>query len=96
MAIRSFSDRKARLFVETGRIEKGTPWASLKGIVARKLDMLDYATILQDLRSPPGNHLEALSGDLMGHYSIRINQQWRIVFKWGDQGPREVRIVDYH
>ena len=63
---------------------------------ARKLDMLDAASDLRDLRAPPGNRLEALRGDLAGLHSIRVNDQWRIVFRWTSSGPAEVRIVDYH
>ena len=62
----------------------------------RKLDMLNAAIDLKDLRSPPGNRLEALRGTLQGRHSIRINDQWRIVFRWTPNGPAEVRIVDYH
>jgi toxin HigB-1 len=62
----------------------------------RKLAMLDAAEGLQDLRVPPGNRLETLSGDRGGQYSIRINQQWRICFRWTDAGPEDVEIVDYH
>lgn len=62
----------------------------------RKLDMLNSATSLEDLRSPPGNRLEALHGDLVGHYSIRVNDQWRVVFRWTPAGPEAVRFVDYH
>jgi toxin HigB-1 len=62
----------------------------------RKLAMLDAAEILADLRVPPGNRLEKLSGDRGGQYSIRINRQWRICFRWSDSGPEDVEIVDYH
>ncbi|WP_299414497.1 type II toxin-antitoxin system RelE/ParE family toxin [Acaryochloris sp. IP29b_bin.148] len=61
-----------------------------------KLDMLNAAQSLNDLQSPPGNRLEALKGDLSGLYSIRINSQWRIVFRWIDGNAYEVQIVDYH
>jgi toxin HigB-1 len=61
-----------------------------------KLDVLNAAHVLEDLRSPPGNRLEALRGDLRGFYSIRINNQWRIIFRWHASEAREVRIVDYH
>lgn len=64
-------------------------------IVKRKLDMLNYAAELNDLKSPPSNHLEALKGDLKGFYSIRINLQWRVIFKW-DNKPLDVDITDYH
>jgi proteic killer suppression protein len=61
----------------------------------RKLDMLDAATIVSDLRWPPGNRLEALKGDRAGTWSIRINDRWRVCFAW-DEGPTQVEIVDYH
>ena len=62
----------------------------------RKLDQLDSVVRLEELRVPPGNRLEALSGDKRGRYSIRINAQYRIIFQWGDAGPFEVEITDYH
>ena len=62
----------------------------------RKLDMLDAAAELSDLRSPPGNRLEALQGDRVGQHSIRINDQYRICFVWKDGGAENVEIVDYH
>jgi len=69
--------------------------ADLTEIAQRKLQYLNSAQRLLDLRAPPGNRLEALKGNLAGYHSIRINQQWRIVFRW-DDGAREVQIVDYH
>ena len=71
-------------------------WRSFEAIVLRKLDMVDAATRLDDLRSPPGNRLEALKGGRRGQHSIRINQQWRICFQWTSDGPEAVEIVDYH
>jgi len=65
-------------------------------VAARKLDQLDSVTRLQELRIPPGNHLEALSGERLGQHSIRINDQYRICFIWSEQGPDKVEIVDYH
>jgi proteic killer suppression protein len=62
----------------------------------RKLDMLEAAVVLNDLRAPPGNRLEALSGDREGQHSIRVNAQWRIVFRWIDNGAEDVELVDYH
>jgi len=62
----------------------------------RKLDMLHHARKLGDLRAPPANRLEALSGDRRGQHSIRINDQWRICFTWTGEGPEHVEIVDYH
>lgn len=68
----------------------------LHGIAIRKLDMLDSAHSIDDLKIPPGNQLELLSGDLKWFYSIRINNQWRIIFRWGILGPEDVEIIDYH
>jgi proteic killer suppression protein len=65
-------------------------------VAFRKLDQLDSAITLDDLRVPPGNRLEALSGDRSGQHSIRINQQYRVCFVWTDQGPERVEITDYH
>ena len=62
----------------------------------QKLDMLDAALSLDDLKSPPGNQLEALSGNRKGQHSIRVNQQWRVCFVWTAAGPADVEIVDYH
>ena len=69
---------------------------SIEAVALRKLDMLDAAVKLSDLRSPPGNRLEALKGDRKGQHSIRINRQWRICFRWTANGPEDVEIVDYH
>ena len=65
-------------------------------VARRKLDQLDSAEQLGDLRVPPGNRLEALLGDRRGQYSIRINQRYRVCFRWSEQGPADVEIVDYH
>jgi len=65
-------------------------------VAARKLDLLDSVTMLNELRIPPGNRLEELSGDRLGQFSIRINNQYRICFKWSVEGPFDVEIVDYH
>ncbi|MFO7031590.1 plasmid maintenance system killer protein [Limnospira fusiformis CCALA 023] len=65
-------------------------------VAQRKLDQLDSVTTLEELRIPPGNRLEALSGSRNGQYSIRINAQYRICFVWSDQSPNQVEIVDYH
>ncbi|WP_257266449.1 type II toxin-antitoxin system RelE/ParE family toxin [Endozoicomonas sp. ONNA2] len=69
---------------------------SLLRIVRRKLDQLDSAVLLDDLKAPPGNRLEALTGDRKGQYSIRLNDQYRICFVWSDSGPADVEITDYH
>lgn len=68
----------------------------LHSIAQRKLDQLNAAIRLDDLKVPPGNRLEALLGKLKGLHSIRINDQWRIVFRWTPNGPEDVRIEDYH
>ena len=96
MAIQSFSDINTELFFHSSTVKKGLGWSSVQSVARRKLDMLNYAFQLNDLRSPPGNRLESLSGNLKGFYSIRINDQWRIVFKWAKVGPSDVRICDYH
>ena len=62
----------------------------------KRLTILDNADTLQDLQGLSGNRLEALSGNRQGQYSIRINRQWRICFRWGDKGPFDVEVVDYH
>ena len=71
-------------------------WAGIEKQAKRKLDMLDSAVRLNDLRSPPGNRLESLAGNRKGQHSIRINAQWRLCFVWTEEGPTEVEIVDYH
>ena len=96
MAIQSISDADTKKFFLTEQLGKRVGWAGISRIARRKLDMLHYATRLDDLRAPPGNRLEALRGELKGYHSIRINEQWRIIFRWTDAGPVEVRITDYH
>lgn len=95
MAIQSFEELSLQEFFETGKIPKNAGWRSVRKIVTRKLDMLHYAHVLDDLKSPPGNKLEALKGDLKGLHSIRVNDQWRIIFEWTAQGPAKVRVMDY-
>jgi len=70
--------------------------ASIRRAGIRKLAAIDAAVVLEDLRVPPGNRLEELKGDLAGFHSIRINDQWRIVFRWSDGGADDVRVTDYH
>jgi len=96
MAIQSFSDKATEDFFISGRLTPRAGWRSVHRIVKRKLDMLHYAARLGDLRSPPGNRLEVLKGKLGGEHSIRVNDQWRIVFSWTAAGPTRVRVVDYH
>lgn len=96
--IESFHDRATEdIFngVNSKHARKSCP-RGLWGIVSRKLDQLDSVQSLEELKVPPGNRLEALAGDRKGQYSIRINEQYRICFAWGEHGPRNVEIADYH
>ena len=78
-----------------GRYGKGFPNDLVKRTRAM-LSAMDAAVVLEDLRFPPGNHLEALKGDRAGQHSVRINDQWRVCFVWTEQGPADVEVVDYH
>jgi len=78
-----------------GKYGKGFPTDLVKRTKAM-LTALDAAVVVQDLRFPPGNHLEELKGDRDGQHSVRINKQWRICFVWTDAGPADVEIIDYH
>jgi proteic killer suppression protein len=91
--IRSFKD------ANTERLWNGETVKRFSGIrnqALRKLDMLHAAVSLNELRAPPGNRLEALTGSRQNQHSIRINDQWRVCFTWTARGPAEVEIVDYH
>lgn len=92
--ILGYKDRNTRS-IAAGNQTKGFP-ADLMKRTLNKLTILEYATSLDDLRSPPGNRLERLEGNRAGLHSIRINDQWRICFEWTDLGPDKVEIVDYH
>ena len=92
--IRSFKGKFAEPILQGRMVPKGFP-ANLAKVARRKLIMVDAAAFLEALNSPPGNRLEALKGDLAGKHSIRINDQWRIVFRWTDAGPGDVEIIDY-
>ena len=92
--IQSVRGKLARDAVE-GRFGKGFP-ADLVKRTRVLLSALQAASVLEDLRVPPGNRLEALVGDRSGQYSVRINDQWRLCFVWTEAGPAEVEIVDYH
>jgi proteic killer suppression protein len=84
---------------DTEALSKGTRvrrFASIEAIARRKLRQLDIAARLSDLKVPPGNRLEALKGDRVGQYSIRINDQWRVCFRWTEAGAEDVEIADYH
>jgi proteic killer suppression protein len=93
--IKGFRGKFAETIFRDRAVPKGFP-ADVAKVARRKLIMVNNAGALGDLKSPPGNKLEALHGDLAGKHSIRINHQWRIVFKWTDTGPEEVEIDDYH
>ena len=92
--IESFRDKRTAA-VFRAELPKGFP-ADLVGVARRKLRLLDAAVRLDDLRTPPGNRLEALSGDRAGQHSIRVNDQWRVCFVWSDGNARLVEITDYH
>lgn len=91
--IHSFADKRTAA-VFAGQRPKGFP-SDILPAARRKLAMLDAADVLDDLKSPPGNRLEALTGDRKGQHSIRINGQWRVCFVWRE-GAHDVEIVDYH
>ena len=92
--IRSFRSGETEKIFNRERSQK-LP-SAIQPVALRKLRMLNRAMTLQDLRVPPANHLEKLSGDRAGQYSIRINDQWRICFDWEAGDARNVEIVDYH
>jgi toxin HigB-1 len=92
--IRTFKDKEAEQVFARQRSRRLPQ--DMQQIALRKLRMLNRATTLNDLRVPPANRLEKLSGDRAGQYSIRINEQWRICFQWQDGDAYAVEIVDYH
>jgi len=95
--IRSFGNKTAEaLFHGLPSKELRAFPADLKKIATRKLDMVNAAATPEDLRAPPANRLEALKGDRKGFFSIRINDQWRVVFRWEGADAHDVSVVDYH
>jgi proteic killer suppression protein len=92
--IRSFDDKETELIWDGERSARYP--MTIQHIARRKLRMIHNAQSITDLRVPPGNHLEKLSGDLIGYHSIRINRQWRIIFQWINEEAFNVRIIDYH
>ena len=92
--IRSFKGKIAHA-IGAGRRPREFP-LSLMSVTERKLQMIESAAALSDLRIPPGNRLESLQGGRKGQHSIRINDQWRICFRWSNAGAEDVEIVDYH
>lgn len=91
--IQSFGDRDTSALFHSGESRR---FARVSRVALRKLIQLNQARVIDDLAVPPGNRLKALKGDLASHFSIRINNQWRIVFQWTESGPAEVTILDYH
>ena len=91
--IRTFADKSTELLARGQRVQR---FVAFERVARRKLRQLEIAGDLQDLRIPPGNHLEKLSGDREAFWSIRINDQYRICFRWTAAGPTDVQITDYH
>ena len=92
--IQSFADKDTERLWNRERVRSID--SRIHSVALRKLRLLGYAQTLDELRIPPGNRLETLKGDRRGQFSIRINDQWRICFRWSAAGPEEVEIVDYH
>ena len=90
----SFADRETERLFQRQPVRRFP--AELHRVMLRKLVQLDAVTALDELRVPPGNRLEKLKGDRAGQYSIRVNDQWRVCFRWKDGAPQDVAIVDYH
>ncbi len=93
VSIQGFDCAETERLFQTGKSRR---FGNILAVAVRKLDMLNAAATLADLRLPPGNQLEALQGDRAGQHSIRINRQWRVCFVWTPAGPDPVEIVDYH
>jgi len=92
--IKSFGDRETEM-IWRGIQSKKLP-IDIQNIARRKLRMINSSQNINDLRIPPANHLEKLKGDLAGYYSIRINEQWRIIFIWENNDASKIQIIDYH
>ncbi len=91
--IQSFRSAETETLFRLGHVRK---WVNIERPALRKLVQLDLAQSIGDMRAPPGNRLEALAGNRKGQWSIRINDQFRICFRWTNKGPADVEIVDYH
>lgn len=89
----NFKCSDTQTLFSTGKTKR---WSAIKNVAERKLLQLDSATMLEDLKAPPSNRLEALHGDREGQHSIRINSQWRLCFFWTEHGATDVEIIDYH
>ena len=92
--IRSFADRETERLHRRYRVPRWSP--ELQKLARRKLLVLEAAISLDDLKAAPGNRLEKLGGVRRGQWSIRVNDQWRVCFRWADDGLRDVQLVDYH
>jgi len=92
--IQSFACEETQRIYD-GKVSRKLP-QDLLNVMQRKLRMLDAASKIIDLRVPPNNQLEALKGNRRGQYSIRVNRQWRLCFRWSENGPANVELVDYH
>jgi len=93
MSIKTFKCADTKALFDGNRVRR---WVNIERPALRKVLQLDLAALLDDLRVPPGNQLEALKGNRKGQHSIRINDQWRVCFVWTSDGPKNVEIVDYH
>lgn len=93
MAIQGFKCKDTQALFETGKSKR---FGGIQSTATRKLTMIEAAVKLDDLRSPPGNRLEALAGDRAGQHSIRVNDKWRICFRWTDAGPTDVEITNHY
>ena len=92
--IKSFRDRDSERIFKRQRVKQYS--LSIQKLAQRKLNLIDGAEIIEDLRIPPGNRLEKLLGSRKGQYSIRVNDQWRICFRWKSGQATDVEIIDYH
>ena len=93
MSIKSLRCEDTQALFEEQRVKK---WINIERVALRIIEQLDWSAVLEDLRVPPGNRLEALKGNRKGQHSIRINKQWRVCFIWTAEGATNVEIVDYH
>ncbi len=96
MEIKPFGNKETEKFITKGELRKNCRWRKLEKIARRKIDMIVFADVIDDLRAPPSNRLKKLSKDLTGFWSIRINDQFRVIFRCNNNQIFDIRIVDYH